>query len=57
MLRTFLRSAIHATDSTLMGCNAKSAATIRLRQAKPVALSRIRNRSTALAAWRSTLTK
>src|SRR5260370_24759675 len=55
MLRTFLRSEIHATDSTLIGCRAKSAATTRLRQVRPVALSRIKNRSTAFAAWRSTL--
>src|ERR1019366_6390188 len=55
MLRTFLRSEIHATDSTLIGWRAKSAATTRLRQARPVALSRIKNRSTTLAAWRSTL--
>ena len=56
MLRTFFRSAIHATDSTFMGCKAKSAATTRLRHAKLVALSRIRKSSTAFAAWRSTLT-
>ena len=38
MLNTFLRSAAHATDSTLIGCSANRAATIRLRQRKPVAL-------------------
>src|SRR5664280_1145587 len=33
MLSGFLRSAIQATDSTLMGCSANSAATIKLRPA------------------------
>ena len=37
MLREFLRSAIHTTDSTLMGCSANSAATMKLRPLKPVA--------------------
>src|SRR4029077_9027760 len=55
MLRTFLRSEIQATDSTLMGCRANRAATTRLRQARLVALSKIKNSSTTLAAWRSTL--
>ena len=31
MLKTFLRSAIQATDSTLMGCIANNAATMKLR--------------------------
>ncbi len=44
MLSRFLRSAIQTTDSTLMGCRAKSAATIKLRPAKPVACNRIQNK-------------
>ena len=35
MLSRFLRSAIHTTDSTLMGCRANSAATMKLRPARP----------------------
>jgi hypothetical protein len=35
-LRTSLRSATHATDSTWSGCQAKSAATKALRQRAPV---------------------
>src|SRR6267154_2404123 len=55
MLRTFFRSAIHATDSTLIGCIAKRAAIPRLRQTKPVALNKMRNKITTLAACRRTL--
>ena len=57
MLRTFLRSAIQATDSTLIGCSAKSAATIRLRQIIPVTPASIRKISTALVVCSSTLTR
>ena len=39
MLSRFLRSAIQATDSTLRGCSANSAATIKLGPAEPVARS------------------
>ena len=44
MLKTFLRSATHATDSTFTGCSANSAATMRLRHVKPVALCRSENK-------------
>src|SRR5579885_822334 len=39
MLRTFLRSAAHATDSTLTGCNANNAATSQLGHSSVVASS------------------
>ena len=55
MLSRFLRSAIQATDSTLMGCRANSAATMELRPVKPVACHSTQNSSTAFSAWSSTL--
>jgi len=54
VLNTFFRSAAHATDSTLIGCSAKQAATIRLRQRNPVALCSSRKRRTALTTWSKT---
>ena len=56
MLSRFLRSAIHATDSTLMGCSANSAATIQLRPAKPVARNNTQNSSSAFRICSATLT-
>ena len=38
MLSRFLRSATHTTDSTLMGCRANSAATMKLRPGEPSGL-------------------
>src|SRR5580658_7035759 len=57
VLKTSLRSATHATDSTCNGCKAKSAATAALRQTAPVMrLNRLKSR-TVLAACSSRLTK
>ncbi len=56
MLSRFLRSAIQATLSTLMGCSAKSAATIQLRPMKPVARCSTQNSSSAFKMWSRTLT-
>ena len=56
MERTSLRSATQATDSTCVGCTAKSAATTALRPGAPVMRESTRNRSAAFAACRSTLT-
>ena len=56
-LRTSLRSAIHATDSTCSGCSAKRNATNALRQRAPVARNRNANSSEEAAAWSSTLTR
>jgi len=56
MLNTFLRSAAQATDSTLIGCSANKAATMRLRQRNPVALCSRQNSRTAFTACSSTLT-
>jgi len=49
MLSRFLRSATQATDSTLMGCNANSAATMKLRPTLAVARHRIQNSNTAFS--------
>src|ERR1700690_1106751 len=56
MLRTSFLSEIQATDSTLIGCNAKRAATPKLCHRKPVAASRIKKSKTALSACSSRLT-
>ena len=53
MLSRFLRSATHTTDSTLMGCRANNAATMKLRPVKPVACTRIQNSNAAFTAWSS----
>ena len=45
MLSRFLRSEIQATDSTLMGCTANSAATMALRPVQPVARRNTQNSS------------
>src|SRR6266566_109223 len=51
-----LRYQSQATDSTLIGCKAKSAATAKLLQVNPVARCRIRNNSIALIACSQRLT-
>ena len=50
------RSAIQATDSTLMGCTANSAATMKLRPLNPVARFNTQNSKTTFRAWKRTLT-
>src|SRR5277367_3381122 len=55
VLRTFLRSAIQATDSTLIGCTAKSAATSRLGPRRFVIQARRRNSRRASTVWRRAL--
>ena len=55
MLSRFLRSATQATDSTLMGCKANSAATTKLRPRQPVALHNTQNSSTAFNACNARL--
>ena len=55
MLNTVLRSAIQTTDSTLIGCTANSAATIKLRPAKPVARCNTQNSSRAFSTCSSIL--
>ena len=54
MLSRFLRSATQTTDSTLMGCRANSAATMKLRPMNPVACASIQNSSATFSAWSST---
>src|ERR1700722_16336838 len=56
MLRTSFLSEIQATDSTLIGCKAKRAATPKLCHRKPVAASRIKKSKTALIACSRRLT-
>ena len=56
-LKTSLRSATQATDSTLRGCTANTAATQALGQSAPVIRRSASNRSTAAAACKSTLVK
>ena len=56
-LDTFFRSATHATDSTLIGCNAKRAATSRLGPVRLVIHTRPRKSSTTFRAWIITLLK
>ena len=55
MLSRFLRSEIQATDSTLMGCSANNAATMKLRPAYPVARCNTQNNSAAFSACSSRL--
>ncbi len=50
VLRTFFRSATHATDSTLSGCTANRAATSRLGPTRFVTQASSRNKSTELSA-------
>ncbi len=49
VLRTFLRSDIHATDSTFKGWNANMAATNALCQIAPVMRRRTKNNNRELA--------
>ena len=56
-LNTSLRSATQATDSTLRGWIAKTAATQALGQSAPVIRRRARNRTIAAAACKSTLVR
>ena len=57
VLKTSLRSAIHATDSMCNGCKANSAATNALRQIVAVNFQNSRKSSAALAAWKSRFVK
>ena len=57
VLNTFLRSAIHATDSTFNGCTANSAATNALRHAMPVMARRTTNKSAVFAPWSNAFTR
>ena len=56
MLSTFFRSAAHATDSTFTGWRANNAATMKLGQVNPVALSNSRNNKIAFTACNRTFT-
>ena len=56
-LKTSLRSATQATDSTRRGWMAKTAATHALGQSAPVIRRSTRNRRTAAAACKSTLVR
>ena len=56
MLSRFLRSAIHATVSTLIGCSANNPATIALRAAIPVARCSTRKSSSTFKACSARLT-
>ncbi len=57
VLKTSLRSAIHATDSTCMGCKANSAATNALRHVARVNRRSSRKSSTVLARWNNRFVK
>src|SRR5215813_10424819 len=50
-LRTSLRSETHATDSTLRGCQAKTAATNALRKIEPVIALNNKNSKTLFMPW------
>jgi len=56
-LRTSLRSATHATDSTRSGCHANSAAAAALVQRAPESARSARKASAAFAAWSRTLVR
>ena len=57
VLNTSFRSATHATDSTWSGCNAKKAATRKLRPCAPVTRLSQRKSKPLLAACRSKFTQ